>query len=152
MYTAALFAHSWVRWAVVIAGVVVFLRAATGASARRPWTRSDDRASLWFTIALDVQVLLGLLLYVETGLPQRLAADAALVMQSPSARFWTVEPPLGMLVGPALAHVGRVMVRKADVSRRHKLAAIFFGIALIAILASLPWPGMPNGRPWLRWR
>jgi hypothetical protein len=34
--------------------------------------------------------------------------------------------------------------------RRHKLAAIFFGLALVAILATIPWPGMPAGRPLFR--
>lgn len=152
MYTAALLAHSWVRWAVVVTGVAAFLRAVAGASERRPWTRSDDRGSLWFTIALDVQVLLGVLLYIERGLPRTLVANAASVMRDSPARFWAVEHPFGMLVGLTLAHVGRAIVRKADVSRRHKLAAIVFGIALVAILVSIPWPGMPNGRPWLRWR
>jgi hypothetical protein len=56
-----------------------------------------------------------------------------------------------MLVALGLAHVGRVRIRKADISRRGKLAAIFFGLALVAILASIPWPGVPNARPLLRW-
>ena len=33
--------------------------------------------------------------------------------------------------------------------RRHKLAAIFFTLALLAILASIPWPALPYGRPLL---
>ena len=152
MYSGALLVHSWVRWAVLIAGVLALLRALTGASSRRPWTAADDRAGLWFTIALDVQVLIGLYLYfVLSPFTTDALKDFGAAMRTPALRFWAVEHSFGMILGVVLAHVGRVRLRKAEPSRRHVIAAIFFGIALVAILASIPWPGTPNGRPWLRW-
>ena len=73
-------------------------------------------------------------------------------MQDRIARFWAVEHVFGMIVGIALAHIGRSRVHKTgDDVRRHKLAAIFFTLALLAILASIPWPTLPYGRPLLRW-
>ena len=51
----------------------------------------------------------------------------------------------------ALAHVGRVRARRTDSLRRHRVAAIFYGLALIAILVSIPWPGSAHARPLLRW-
>lgn len=152
MYSGVLLVHSWVRWAVVIAGVLALLRAISGASSRRPWTAADDRAGLWFTIALDVQVLIGLYLYfVLSPFTTDALKDFGAAMRTPALRFWAVEHAFGMLLGVVLAHVGRVRLRKAEPSRRHVIAAIFFGIALVAILASTPWPGTPNGRPWVRW-
>ena len=152
MYSGVLLVHSWVRWAVLIAGVLALLRALTGASSRRPWTAADDRAGLWFTIALDVQVLIGLYLYfVLSPFTAEALKDFGAAMRNSGLRFWAVEHSFGMLIGVVLAHVGRVRLRKAEPSRRHVIAAIFFGIALVAILASIPWPGTPNGRPWLRW-
>jgi hypothetical protein len=62
-----------------------------------------------------------------------------------------IEHPFGMLIAIALLHVGRSRARKADSLRRHKVSAIFYGLALAAIVASIPWPGTPNGRPLLRW-
>jgi hypothetical protein len=57
-----------------------------------------------------------------------------------------------MVVGIVLAHRGRSRVRATDDSlKKHRIAAIFFVLALIAILASIPWPGMPAGRPLVRW-
>ena len=56
-----------------------------------------------------------------------------------------------MLIGVALAHVGRVRARRTDSLRRHRVAAIFYGLALIAILVSIPWPGSAHARPLLRW-
>lgn len=151
MYPGMLFAHSWVRWAVVIVGVFAVIRAIAGASGRRPWTPSDDRAGLWFTIALDIQFLLGLILYFAVSPFTTVAMQHfGAAMKNPGERYWLVEHTLGMIIGLALAHIGRVRIRKAESSRRHMIAAIFFGLALVAILVSIPWPGMPNGRPWIR--
>ena len=77
--------------------------------------------------------------------------DFGAAMGSPILRFWAVEHSFGMVIAVALAHVGRVRVRKTtDPSRRQRLAAMFFGLALILIFATIPWPGMPAGRPLLR--
>ncbi len=57
-----------------------------------------------------------------------------------------------MIVAIALAHIGRSRVHKTGYdAKRHKLAAIFFTIALVVILASIPWPTLPHGRPLLPW-
>jgi hypothetical protein len=152
MYSSILLLHSWLRWIVIIAGLLAFARAASGASGRKSWTPADDRAGFWFSTALDVQFVLGLVLYFFLS-PFTAAAldDFGAAMKNPGLRYFAVEHVFGMLIGVALVHVGRVRARKADSLRRHKVAAIFFGLALLAILAAIPWPGTPNGRPLLRW-
>ena len=152
MYSSVLTIHSWFRWIVILAGLVAFVRAFSGASGRKSWRPSDDRAGFWFTVVLDIQIVLGLLLYFFLS-PVTTAAlrDFGEAMRIPVWRFWAVEHSFGMLVGVALAHIGRARARKADSFRRHKVAAIFFGLALAAILASIPWPGTPNARPLWRW-
>ena len=152
IYAVLLTIHSWFRWVVILAGLGAFLRGAAGSSGRKSWTPADDRAGFWFVTALDLQVLLGLLLYVffSTSTPRGFA-DFGAAMKDSTLRFWAVEHVAGMLIGVALAHIGRVRSRKADSLRRHKVVAIFFGLALLAILASIPWPGMAYARPLLRW-
>jgi hypothetical protein len=152
MSIAVLTLHSWLRWLVLMTGVVAFARAAAGASGRKPWKPADDRAGFWFVTALDAQVLLGLILYAFLSpITHAAFGDFGAAMKNPGLRFWAVEHVFGMLIGVALAHIGRVRARKTDSLRRHKVAAIFFGLALAVILASIPWPGTPNGRPLLRW-
>jgi hypothetical protein len=152
MYGAALLVHSWVRWVVIAAGLAAVVRSVRGAASRGTWTPRDDRAGFWFVMALDLQATIGLVLYLFLSPFTRDAMhDLGAAMKNAGLRFWAVEHTFGMLVGLVLAHVGRARTRKASSLSRHKVAAIFFGLALLAILASIPWPGTPNGRPWVRW-
>ena len=64
-------------------------------------------------IALDVQMLLGLLLYGVLS-PYTAAAmkDFGAAMRDPVLRFWAVEHLTMMLSAVVLVHVGRVLARK----------------------------------------
>src|SRR5687767_7191005 len=152
MYSSVLLIHSWLRWAVLIAGLVAVVRGMGGWSGVRRWTRIDDRAGYWFVLLLDLQMLLGLLLYfVLSPFTTQALSDFGAAMKNSGLRFWAVEHVFGMIIALVLAHVGRVRVRNAPAARKHRLTAIFLGLALLAILASIPWPGMPSGRPLFRW-
>ena len=152
MYVSVLALHSWLRWAVILAGLYAIARAVAGAAGKRPWTRADDRAGYWFILAFDLQVLVGLLLYLALSPITRTAmGDFGEAMRSAGLRFWAVEHVFGMLVAAGLAHAGRARSRRLpDQAARHKVAAICFVLALLTILISIPWPGMPAGRPLFR--
>jgi hypothetical protein len=152
MYNITLLAHSWLRWAVVVAGLFAVGRAIAGAAGRRSWSHADERAGFWFGTLLDVQFVLGLILYLLLSPITRAAMqDFGAAMSSPGLRFWSVEHAFGTIVGLALVHVGRARARKlTDSAARHKVAAISYTLGLLAILVSIPWPGMPNGRPLFR--
>jgi len=153
MYGLVLILHSLIRWFVLLAGIVTVVRAITGWRTGRPWTLADDRAGARFMMAFDLQMLLGLLLYFLLSPITRAAMqDFGGAMANSALRFWAVEHLFGMLVAMVLAHVGRARVRRVSSdSRKHKVAAIFFTLALLTILASIPWPGTVAGRPLLRW-
>jgi hypothetical protein len=151
LYATVLVVHSYLRWLVILAGLMAVGRALAGTFGRKPWTPADDRAGFWFVTALDLQVLLGILMYVfMSPFTHQAFGDFGAAMKNAALRFWAVEHMAGMLIGLALVHVGRVRTRKTDSLRRHKVAAIFFGLALAIILGSIPWPGSPAGRPLLR--
>lgn len=148
MYSAVLLLHSWVRWLVLLAGVIALLRAV---AAGRGWTPGDDRATLLYTVALDVQFLLGLLLYVFLSPTVSLAfQNMAAAMQTTSLRFFVVEHAIGMLLALAVAHVARIRVRRAAPEAKGRTAAIFIGASLLLMVLAMPWPGLPYGRPLLR--
>jgi hypothetical protein len=152
MYETVLWIHSWLRWVVLIAGLLAVVRGSGGWSGTKPWMRADDRAGAIFVGTLDLQMLLGLLLYIFLS-PFSTAAfrDFGGAMGNSAMRFWAVEHLFGMVIAIVLAHVGRARSRKAPSARKHRTAAIFYTLALIVILASIPWPGTPAGRVLFRW-
>ena len=152
MYAPLVILHSWLRWVVLLAALVALVRAVGGRINHRPWQPADNAAGRWFVIGLDLQVLIGLLLYLFLS-PYTMSAwnNMAETMRDPLLRFMAIEHPAGMIVGVALAHIGRVRIRKtADPARKHLAALIFFGLALVIIAGSIPWPFMAAGRPLFR--
>ncbi len=151
MYVALVIIHSWLRWLVLLAGFNALLRAIGGARAGRSWAPGDEQASRWLVILFDIQFLIGLILYIGLSpLTQNAFNDFGAAMRDPQLRFWAVEHIAGMLIASALLHVGRARARKASELTRHRVTAIFFGLALLVVLLSIPWPGMPAGRPLFR--
>jgi len=151
MYVAFVIVHSLLRWLVLLAGFNALLRAIGGARSGRSWAPGDEQAGRWLIILFDVQFLIGLILYVGLSpLTQSAFNDFGAAMRDPQLRYWGVEHIAGMVVASALLHIGRARARKAPEVRRHRVTAIFFGLALLVILLSIPWPGMPAGRPLFR--
>lgn len=152
LYAAILVAHSTIRWVVLILGLFAVIRGIAGWSGKA-WTAGDARAGKMFVSALDLQFLLGLILYAALSPVVREAfQDIGAAMKDGRLRFFLVEHAVGMLIGIALAHVGNVRIKKAGAAPgNHKTAALFYGLALLVILLSIPWPGMPGGRPLLTW-
>ena len=141
MYGIVLIIHSWLRWAVIAAGLAAVARGGA----------RDSSTGRWFTILLDVQMLIGLLLYcVLSPFTKSALSDFGGAMGNSQLRFFAVEHVFGMVIGITLAHIGTAKIKKAPAERRGRLALIFYGLALVAILASIPWPGMPAGRPLFR--
>jgi hypothetical protein len=152
IYLITLTLHSWVRWLVLAAGLTAVLRALTGTTGRRPWTAADDRSGFFFIMLVDLQVLIGLILYVWLSpITHEAFRDIGAAMKSNGLRFWAVEHIFGMVIAMVLAHIGRVRIRKTDASKRHRIALIFFGLSVLVMMATIPWPGTPYGRPLLRW-
>jgi hypothetical protein len=147
MYSLILLLHSWIRWAALVAGV-----GATAAALGDIRTGRADRWGFAFRIALDVQMLLGLLLYffISPNMAE-IRNHFGEAMQSASLRFWAVEHVTLMIVAVALVHVGGVLARKAATPEAKRTRMIVcFGLATLAMLAAIPWPGLSYGRPLFR--
>jgi hypothetical protein len=152
IYTVLRLAHGYWRWAVLATAIVVLVRALAGFMMRRPWTPADERASKAFAGALDLQILIGLVLYFGFSpfwpATYRTFSET---MRSDVARFFGVEHQTAMLLAAAAVYIGRVRAgRAADARRRHRTMlvamVIFFAFALWAV----PWPWRIVGRPLFR--
>jgi len=149
-YVLALVVHSWLRWAALglgIASTFAAINARDAAAVSRA-----DRLGLFLMMALDTQMLIGLVLYlVLSPLTTAALLDFGAAMRTPSLRFWAVDHAATMFVAVIVMHVGRVMTRKAVTpeAKRSRLL-ISAGVATFLMLIAIPWPGLPNGRPLFR--
>lgn len=141
MYNFFLILHNIFRWLVLIFGLLAVIFALLGWFGKRPWTRIDDRLGLGFSISMDIQVLLGVLLYfIFSPITRSAFQDFGAAMADSDARFFAVEHIVLMLIAVALIHIGRSRSRKAGTDNgKHKQAAIFYTISLLLILAAIPW-------------
>lgn len=128
---------------------------ATLAAANDAELSANSRAERWglvLMMALDIQLLLGLLLYLALSpVTARALEHFGESMRNPRLRFWAVEHIGAMLAAVILAHAARVLARKASTpeSKRVRLL-VCFGIATFLMLFGTPWPGLSNGRPLFR--
>jgi len=150
MYAHVLAVHSWLRWLALVAAVGTTFAALRGQVGTN--NSVADRWGMFTVTALDLQMLLGLILYLALS-PNMgpILENFPAAMKDPALRFWAVEHISAMMGAVILAHAGRVLARKArsaDAKRTRLLAC--FGLATVLILLGMPWPGRPGGRPLFR--
>jgi heme A synthase len=149
MYTIVLLIHSWVRWIALVCGfgaTMAALMGRTGDAASKE--SAADRWGMFLILALDLQMLLGLVLYLGLSPNMKeILANFGEAMKNPATRFWAVEHITAMFAAVIVAHVGRVLARKAKTpaSKRSRLL-VCFALSTILMLAGMPWPGRPGGR------
>lgn len=141
MYPYVLGFHNVVRWIVLLAGIWAVILSWRGWLGRRPWTHAEVRATRAFVAALDVQFLLGLLLFaVFSPLTRQAFRDLSGAMSDAPIRYFLLEHPLIMLMAIAAAHIGAVQVKRAATdAERFQKASIMFGLSLAAIAGFIPW-------------
>jgi hypothetical protein len=144
--------HGYWRWAVLVSGAVVLLRALAGVRRQRPWTPSDERASRTLVAVVDIQVLLGLTLYFALS-PFWLAVRESfhLVVKDPATRFFGMEHETAMLLAFIAAHLGRIGARRAsEAASKHRALLVWTLLFFALVLWAIPWPWRSIGRPLLR--
>lgn len=149
-YGITLFLHSWLRWAFLIATIVLLVRTIGGARSGRAWDAKDERAHTASIGLLDLQFLLGVLLYAVLSPISRAFFTSPLRMKDATLRFFGVEHLIMMLAAVAVFHIGRSRSKKVDPARRHATVRSWSIAGLVLLLAGIPWPFFPAGRPLFR--
>lgn len=148
MSQAILVLHNLLRWGVLLLGVWTVFNAISGIVTKRTYSSNDNRSNLFFMIFCDIQLLFGLLLFFN-GVNQKWFEQLKLGMKSvsgnPVTRFFIMEHAFMMIAAWILVHVGRVAVKRASPDKKHKKMLLFFGLALLIILISIPWPFKETG-------
>ena len=142
--------HSWLRWILLILLLASIVKSYSGLSSKRALTAGDKKLWLFTMISAHITLLIGLILLffgtfgIAKGVPEGIS-----VMKNSTYRFYWVEHPLMMLIAIVFITIGRGQAKKSIPDAvKYKKAFWFFIIALLLILASIPWPFRPEiGRP-----
>lgn len=143
MYSGLVHAHSGLRWIALILLLAAVAVAIGKWQGRSGYTDGNRKLYLFTLIAVHTQLLLGLaLFFISPKVNFSLLSDKVY-------RFYTVEHTAGMLIAIILVTIGYSRSKRAtDAVTKQRLIGIFYGIGLLLILASIPWPFRILGANW----
>lgn len=141
MYQFVLAVHNIVRWVVLFSGIIAAVLAFAGWFGKRDWTERDRKLGLAFTISIDIQLLLGLILYLFLS-PITKAAMQGIsdLMGDAGLRYFGLEHVFYMALAIVFAHLGSALPRRVqDPVAKHRRAATWFTLAVLLVLLGMPW-------------
>jgi hypothetical protein len=149
MYTGLLHLHSLLRWIILLLLVIAIFMSLGGMTGKKPFAAGQKKVGLFLMISAHIELLIGLYQWVFGPWGIKYLSNAG--MKDRVALFYGVEHITGMIVAIALITIGRGVSKKNlpdDV--KQKRTFWFFLVALVIILALIPWPGREAiGRPWI---
>jgi len=140
--------HSYLRWILLVLLLVSIVKSLSGLNGKKALTAGDKKLWLFTMISAHTTLLIGLILiffgrFGVLNLPEGIS-----VMKDSFYRFYLVEHPLMMIIAIVFITIGRGQAKKSIPDAvKYKKAFWFFVVALILILAAIPWPSREIGRP-----
>jgi Na+/H+-dicarboxylate symporter len=128
--------HSY--WAYLVLAILVFavINAIIGFIQKKQFTDKDLRLGLFTLIVSHIQLLIGLGWYFMSPGYQSMKANGI----DASNRLLAVEHPVMMILAIVFITIGwSKHKKKTEDAAKFKTFAIFYGIALLLILAKIPW-------------
>ncbi len=152
MYHPLLYMHSYIRWGILFLAAYLVVDAIR--NKQNPTSNTERFGALltWYVILLDVQLLVGLIMYLfYSPQIQHAFQDFGAAMKRTDLRFWAVEHPILMGIVLVLGHIAKAKFKKAtEHSQQLRTPAILIGISLLILLIVIPWPFSWVPRPLLR--
>ena len=151
MQAVLLEVHRIFRWIILILLLLSIIQSFSGWMKNKEMRDGDAKLWLFTMISAHITLLVGLCLLffgrfgiLSAGLPEGIQ-----LMKDKFYRFFWIEHPVGMMLATALITIARGMVKKQIKDPlKYKRAFWLFLLALVIILALIPWPGMDVvGRP-----
>ncbi|WP_349678686.1 cytochrome B [Pedobacter sp. UBA4863] len=131
LYNILKSAHSGWRYVVLALLVIALIQALVGWFGNKNYTESNRKLNVFTLISAHIQFLIGIGLYVQSPFTSGPTSEALY-------RYWKMEHLAIMIIAIILITIGNSKSKKAATAvAKHKAIAIFFGIALILIIASI---------------
>ena len=128
-------------------GIFAVGLAIMGLVQKRHWSDKNRVSGLIFSILVDIQLLVGVVLYFvysNWALKAILDNGMGAVMRNSEYRFFAIEHAVFMILGFIFAHLGVALPKRVDESsRKLSRAALWLSLSLLVILAGVPWSTRP---------
>ncbi|WCT14692.1 hypothetical protein [Mucilaginibacter jinjuensis] len=153
MYTTLLALHSLTRWLVLSSLIFAIVLAYRGWLLHKPYLRFDNAVRHITATIAHIQLVLGIWLYIISPIAGYFLHHFSVAVHERAVRFFGMEHVTMMLIGITVITIGSARAkRKTTDVERFKTMAIWFTIALLIILSSIPWSfspliSRPNFRP-----
>jgi hypothetical protein len=129
-------AHSGLRWIALLLLIFTVFKAIAGLSGKKSYLPMDKKLATFTVMFFHIQLVLGFILFFGNKWYTQFGS-----MKEPVIRFFTVEHTLGMLIAIVLLTIGSAKAKRASSDeKKFKTIAWTFAIALLIVLASIPWP------------
>ncbi len=153
MYAILLALHSLIRWLVLASLVFALYRAYRGWLSNKPYTETDHYTRFTAATSAHIQLVLGVWLYFISPIVSYFLHNFKTAVHQRGIRFFGMEHVTMMLIAITLITIGSAKAkRKRTDKEKFRTMAIWFSIALLLILSSIPWSfsplvSRPNFRP-----
>jgi len=133
--------HSYWAYIVLLILIIAVVNAIIGLSSKKEFKAKDLRISLFALIASHIQLILGFIAYfTSTFYTSMTSLGMGEVMKNSELRKPLIEHPLMIIIAITLITIGFSKHKKKTTdAAKFKTITIFYGIALLLILAVIPW-------------
>jgi hypothetical protein len=132
------FLHSYWAYLVLLVVVLATVNSIIGMLTKKEFGAKDFRIALFALIVTHIQLLIGIVLYVFAN--NFGDVEVGEIMKNATLRLKNVEHPLLMVIAIALLTIGYSKHKnKRTSSAKFKTLAIPYALALVAMLAMIPW-------------
>lgn len=141
-YNGIIGLHSLLRWAIILFLIINISRSFFNRNI--PYSKLDRSWNLRLIVVTHINFLVGLYQYFfgPKGYAYLKDYTMAEVMKTSNLRFWVVEHITGMLIAVVLITITSSISKKPydNDQQKHSKLGWFYLVALIVIIAVVPWP------------
>ena len=140
MYPTLLALHSLTRWLVLAGLLLALYRAYRGLLLKRSWSKLDDQTRHISATIAHIQLILGIWLYFISPIVNYFLHNFGTAVHERPIRFFGMEHITMMLIAITLITIGSAKAKRKSTDReKFKTMAVWYTIALLIILSSIPW-------------
>ncbi|HEU4470858.1 MAG TPA: hypothetical protein VFR58_07245 [Flavisolibacter sp.] len=144
MYNTLLALHSLTRWLVLLSLLYAIFIAFRGWRGRLAFTAHHNLVRHLTATIAHVQLLLGLGLYFISPIIRYFLQNFKQAVAYRPIRFFGMEHSLMMFIAITVLTIGSAKAKRRTGDReKFRTMAIWYTIALLLILSSVPWPFSP---------